>query len=52
MINLLCNLVAKIVFSGVNGTILIPLLVFLLYISVGQVKEFIEINKQVFKGEV
>lgn len=49
MLNQLCGLVSRIVFSGVNGTILIIPLTILLYITFGQVKEFITIAKEVWR---
>ncbi|MGJ0847471.1 hypothetical protein ACR77J_12340 [Tissierella praeacuta] len=52
MLNLICNLISKIVFSGINGTILIPLIGFLLWIVVGQVNDCISINKKIFRGGI
>lgn len=51
MLNLICQGVERIVFSGINGKILIPLLIILLWVAVGQVEEFIEITEQIFKEE-
>lgn len=51
MINLICQGVEIIAFSGINGKILIPLLIILLWVAVGQAEEFIEITKQIFKEE-
>jgi len=51
MINLICQGVERIVFSGINGKALIPLLIILLWVAVGQVEEFIETTKQIFKEE-
>lgn len=49
MLNLLCNLIAKIVFLGINGTILIPLVAFLLWFGLGQVRDFKQVVKQILK---
>lgn len=49
MLNQICNLIAKIVFLGINGTILIPLIAFLLWIGVGQVRDFITVAKQILE---
>lgn len=40
------KLIEKIVFSGVNGTILIIPLIILIYVTFGQVQEFITIAKK------
>ncbi|WP_312906814.1 hypothetical protein [Tissierella praeacuta] len=52
MSNLLCKAVEKIVFSGVNGTILIIPMGILLYIMCGQVKEFVRVTKDILKDDM
>lgn len=47
MIDFLCRLVAKIVFSGVNGTILILPLMIVLRVIWGQARETIELFREV-----
>lgn len=49
MLNKLCALVSWIVFSGINGTILIIPLIILIYVAFGQVKEFISMAKEIFR---
>lgn len=49
MLNQICNLIAKIVFLGINGTILIPLIVFLLWKLLGQARDFVSITKQILR---
>ena len=49
MLNLICNLITKIVFLGINGTILIPLIVFLLWKLVGHARDFITVTKQILR---
>ncbi len=49
MLNKLCDLVSRIVFSGVNGTILIIPLTILLYITFGQVQEFVSMAKEIWR---
>ena len=51
MLNLLCREVEKIVFSGVNGTILILPLFILLWFMWGQAKDCIEITKRVLEED-
>lgn len=46
MIDFLCNIVAKIVFSGVNGIILIVPLIIVLRVLYGQVVETITLFKE------
>lgn len=48
MLNLICKGVERIVFSGIDGKILVPLLIYLLWIGVGQAKDFIKISKEIF----
>lgn len=50
MLNLICNLIARIVFTGINGVALIPLLGFLFYIGLGQARDFIFVTNKTFKG--
>ena len=52
MLNLICNLVSKIVFTGVNGTSLILPLVVLLYVLYGQAKDVKRVFIEVFREEV
>lgn len=47
MLNSIMDLVAKIVFSGVNGVVMVPMLMLLIYLLVGQAKETIEVFKEV-----
>ena len=47
MISLLCKVIEKIVFSGVDGTILIIPIIILLRVIYGQVLETIELFKEV-----
>ena len=47
MLNVFMDLIAKIVFTGVNGVVLIPILLLLIYLLVGQAKETIKIFKEV-----
>lgn len=49
MLNLICNLIAKIVFTGINGVALIPLLGFIFYICLGQARDFIAISKKTLR---
>ena len=49
MLNLICNLVSKIVFTGINGTILIVPLMVLLYVLSGQVKDVKQVAKQILR---
>lgn len=51
MLDLLCRMVEKIVFSGVNGTILIPFLIILLWIMQGQAKDCFKIVRSVWEEE-
>lgn len=48
MLNLLCSLISKMIFSGINGVVLIPLVAYLLWVLKGQAKEFINISKKIF----
>lgn len=52
MLNLICTLVSKIVFTGLNGTSLIIPLLILLYVLYGQAKDVKRVFKEVFRGEV
>lgn len=47
MINMMIKLVEKIVFSNVNGVVLIPLFIFLVGVLIEQIKETIDIFKEV-----
>lgn len=47
----LCKLVEKIVFSGVDGTILILPLLVLIYVIVGQAKDCIRMTREIFREE-
>ena len=51
MLNLLCSGVEKIVFSNVDGTILILPVIFLLWIMWGQAKDCIRITKRISREE-
>lgn len=51
MLNLICRTVEKIVFSGVNGTILILPIIFLLWITWGQAKDCIRVIKKVWEED-
>ncbi|WP_154440226.1 hypothetical protein [Tissierella pigra] len=51
MLNLICNLISKIVSTGINGTILMPLIAFLLWIGVGQARDFKQVAKQILREE-
>lgn len=52
MLNLLCNLVDKLVSTGVDGTILILPLIVLIWVLVGQAKDCIRVTKKVLGREV
>lgn len=41
------NLIAKIVFSGINGVVMLPILAVVIYFLVGQVKITIELFEEV-----
>lgn len=49
--DLICRIVEKIVFSGINGKILILPLIFLLWFGIGQAKDFIYVAKKILKEE-
>lgn len=49
--DLICRAVEKIVFSNVNGTILIPVIIALIPFFVGQAKDCIRVVKQVLREE-
>ncbi|OZV12282.1 hypothetical protein CIW83_09285 [Tissierella sp. P1] len=49
MLNIICNLIAKIVFLGINGTICIPILIALFPEFVGQVKDIAYVSNKTFK---
>lgn len=49
--HLLCKVVEKIVFSGVDGTILILPLMFLIYVIVGQAKDCIGVVRNILREE-
>jgi hypothetical protein len=49
MLNLICTLIAKIVFLGINGTICIPILIVLFPKFVGQVKDIAYVTNKTFK---
>lgn len=51
MINLLCKAVERIVSSGIDGKALVPLLLYLIWVAVGQVDEVIDATRQLFIGE-
>lgn len=40
MLDAICNLVARVVFSGVNGKVLVIPLIILIWTMIGQAKEF------------
>ena len=46
MLNSIMDLVAKIVFSGINGVIMVPILILVIYLLVGQAKETLELFKE------
>lgn len=50
MLNLIMNLIAKIVFLGINGTICIPILIVLFPEFMGQVKDITYVTNKTFKG--
>lgn len=52
MLNLICSLISKIVFTGINGTSLILPLITLIYIYYKQIKEVKRVFIEVFRGEV
>ncbi|MBU5424970.1 hypothetical protein KQI41_00990 [Tissierella pigra] len=52
MLNLICTLVSKIVFSGLNGTSLILPLGILIYVLYGQAKDVKRVFIEVLRGEV
>jgi hypothetical protein len=43
------SLVERIVFSGIDGRALLPLLVILIFVIIGQVEEFIKEVKEIWK---
>lgn len=47
MLNIVIDLVAKIVLSGINGVVMIPILILVVYLLVGQAKKTIELFKEV-----
>lgn len=47
MISFLCDVIAKIAFSNINGIVLIPLLIFLFYLIGVQAVETIKVFKEV-----
>ncbi|MDR7856018.1 hypothetical protein [Tissierella sp.] len=49
MLNLICSLIAKIVFTSINGVVLILLLGFIFYIYLGQAEDFRKIAKQIIR---
>lgn len=51
MFDLVVKTVERIVFSGVNGTVLIIPLIILIYVAVGQAREFTSMAREIFKGE-
>lgn len=51
MLNLLIKLIEKIVFSGVNGTILILPIIILLWFMFGQAKDCIKVVRKVWEEE-
>lgn len=51
MLNAICDIIAKIVFSGVDGKILVVPLIILIWVMVGQAKEFNYVYKEVMKEE-
>lgn len=46
MLNIVMDLIAKIVFSGINGVVMVPILILVVYLLVGQAKETIKIFKE------
>lgn len=52
MLNLLCNLIEKIVLSGVDGTILIIPMGILLWIMYGQAKDFVKVARRILREGV
>lgn len=53
MLDAICNIIAKIVFSGIDGKILIIPLIALIYVLIGQAKEFKKEFNLIFReGEV
>lgn len=49
MLDLLCRAVEKIVFTGINGVALIPLIGFIFHIFIGQARDFITVAKQILR---
>ncbi|MBU5311875.1 hypothetical protein KQI38_07520 [Tissierella carlieri] len=49
MLNLICKAVEKIVFSGIDGTILILPLVLLLSVLLGQAKDCIGVVRKIMR---
>lgn len=47
MLNSIIDLIAKLVFSGINGVIMVPILILVVYLLIGQAKETIEVFKEV-----
>lgn len=47
MLNSIMDLIAKIVFSGINGVVMVPILVLVTCLLVGQAKDTIEVFKEV-----
>lgn len=47
MLNMIMDLIAKLVFSGINGVVMVPILVLVVYLLVGQAKETIKIFREV-----
>lgn len=53
MLDAICNLIARIVFSGIDGRILIVPLIILMHVIIGQAKELKKEIKNIYKeGEV
>lgn len=49
--DLICKVVEMIVFSGIDGKILILSLIFLLYVVYVQALEFVYITKKIYREE-
>lgn len=50
--HILCKVVEKIVFSGVDGTILILPVIGLIWVTIGQAKDCIRVAKKVLREGV
>lgn len=51
MLDAICDMVAKIVFSGVDGKILVVPLIILIWVMIGQAKDFNYVYKEAMKEE-